>query len=342
MKKLAFVLTTLFLLTTCEFDYDQLKPEADVNIGTVYVVMNTSILETKAGKALQAKMDKTIHGTYPFEKIRKTYYVDLESKSNSLNRSSELVIIKINKDSKYADPEVTYERDLYAIGQLYISITVNNLTTLNNFILEDWDRKVIAKLDQFELDQISRRNKKRRHKSSREAMDKRFGIDMVLPNDFALNENEPDFIWMTRKETQKTLEDFTVWVQQGILIWQVDYINESQFHPDSLLALRDQKLKELVPYEDGEGWMATEYMKGFEPINKVYEKDGVYHVDLMGMWKIDGDPAIHMGGPFYQTSFYNKKTGKIVTVCAYTHAAGVAKRKLHLNMRAWVNSVSLK
>ena len=341
MKNVAFLLVLILSVISCEVDYDQLKPDADVNTGTVYIVINQSILETSAGKALKAKMEKTIHGTYPFEKIRKTYYVDIDAKSNSLNRSSELVIVKINKDPKYATPEVVYEYDLYARGQIYISVTVNNLQTLNNFILEDWDSKILAKLDKFELNMIVQRNKGRRHKSSQKSTDNRFGIDLVLPNDFALNEDEPDFIWMTRKETQKTQEDFTVWVQQGILIWQVDYVDQSQFNPDSLLAQRDSVLKKMVPYEDKQGYMATEYMEGFEPVNKIYESDGVYHVDLSGMWKIDGDPAIHMGGPFYQTSFYNKKTGKIITVCAYTHAAGVSKRKLHLNMRAWLSSIRI-
>lgn len=341
MTKLVSILIVFTLFFSCEFDYEQLKPESFGEVGSITLILNPSILDTEAGISLKDKMDKTIYGIFPYEKIYRTEYVDIESNSNATNRQTEIIIIKVNKDAKYATPEVNVQYDLYVTNQIIISVTVNNMATLSNFILEGWDQQVMSKIDSYEMQYIANRTKKTRHKSSQEATADKFGIDMVLPNDFVVNENEKDFIWMTRKETRKNQDGFTVWVQQGILIYQVDYVNENQFNPDSLLVQRDSVLKAKVPYEGQKGWMATEYMEGFAPINKIYENEKVYHVDLMGMWKIDGDPAIHMGGPFYSTSFYNEKTGKIVTVCAYTHATGLAKRKFHLNMRAWVNSVSI-
>lgn len=341
MVRLLFIFSLIIALGSCSFDYDQLKPESFGEVGSVTIIMNTSILDTEVGKHLKDKMNKKIYGIYPGERIHKTYYVSEDARSNATNRQTELVVIKVIPEDKYASPQVDIKYNLYVKNQIIITVTVNNLTTLDDFILEGWDYRVLRPIQDYEMTYIKNRTKSKRHKSSQKSTKNRFGIDLILPNDFTVNENEDDFIWMTRKETRKTQENFTVWVQQGILIWQVDYIDESQFKPDSLLAQRDTILKKMVPYENKEGWMATEYMEGFEPISKVHEKDGVYFVDLMGMWKVDGDPAIHMGGPFYQTSFYNKKTGKLVTVCAYTHAAGLSKRKFHLNMRAWINSVSL-
>lgn len=341
MHKIIILLSLLFTFSNCEFDYEQIKPESFGEVGAVTIILNPSILETEAGINLKSKMEKRIHGIYPQEMIHKTYYVDQASKSNATNRQTELVILKVVKEDKYADPEVKIDYDLYVRNQIIISVTANSLATLNAFIMEDWDRLVLAKIEEYEMEYIVKRTMDKRHKSSRDVTDNRFGIDLVLPNDFVVNEDEKDFVWMTRKETRKTEEDFTVWVQQGILIYQVDYINEEQFKSENLLSLRDSILKLKVPYEDKRGYMATEYMDGVAPINKVYEKDKLYHVDLQGLWKIDGDPAIHMGGPWYSTSFYNEKTGKIVTVCAYTHAAGVRKRKFHLNMRAWIQSVSI-
>ncbi len=341
MKNLLSLVSLLFLLTNCGYDPDQLKPESFGEVGSVTIILNTSILDTDVGKHLKEKMGQKIHGIYPYEKVHKTYFVSEDARSNATNRQTELVVLKIVPEDKYARPHIDIKYNLYVTNQIIITVTVNNLTTLDNFLTEGWDYDVLVPLANYEMDYINNRTKSKRHKSSQKATEDRFGIDLILPNDFALNENEKDFIWMTRKETRKTQENFTVWVQQGILIWQVDYVNESQFKPENLLVQRDSILKKMVPYEDGEGWMATEYMEGFAPREKVYEKDGTYFVDLQGMWKVDGDPAIHMGGPFYQTSFYNKKTGKMVTVCAYTHAAGLSKRKFHLNMRAWINSVSL-
>ncbi|MEZ4938143.1 MAG: DUF4837 family protein [Crocinitomicaceae bacterium] len=341
MVRLLTLIAIIGSFTRCEFDYEQLKPESFGEVGSVTIIMNTNILDTDVGKHLKTKMDKKIYGTYPVEKVHKTYYVPEESKSNATNRQTELVVIKIVPEDTYATPKVDIKYNLYVTNQIIITVTVNNLKTLDDFILEGWDRKVLAPLQQYELDYINKRTKSKRHKSSQKSLDNRFGINMVLPNDFVVNEDEKDFIWMTRKETRKTEEGFTVWIQQGILVWQVDYLNESQFDPDSLLAQRDSVLMKKVPYEKKKGYMATEYMEGFAPINKVHEDNGLYKVDLSGMWKVDGDPAIHMGGAFYQTSFYNQKTGKLVTVCAYQHAPGVSQRKLHLNMRAWVNSISL-
>lgn len=341
MTRIFALISILFIFTRCEFDYDQLKPESFGEVGSVTIILNTSILDTEVGKHLKDKMNKKIHGTFPYENIHKTYYVSEDARSNATNRQTELVVIKINPDEKYATPHVSKKYNLYVTNQIIITVTVNNLKTLDDFILEGWDSKVLKPIEEYELQYIVNRTKDKRHKSSQKALADRFGIDMVLPNDFVVNENEKNFIWMTRKETRKTEEGFTAWVQQGILVWQVDYSSEMQFNADSLLAQRDSVLRRKVPYQDKEGYMATEYMEGFAPINKVHEKEGIYQVDLMGMWKVDGDPAIHMGGPFYQTSFYNEKTGKLITVCAYTHAAGLSKRKFHLNMRAWIHSVSL-
>lgn len=341
MVRLLSLIALIAVFTKCEFDYEQLKPESFGEVGSVTIILNTSILDTDVGKHLKTKMDKKIYGIYPGEKIHKTYYVSEDARSNATNRQTELVVVKIVPEDQFARPHVDIKYNLYVTNQIIITVTVNNLKTLDDFILEGWDQKVLKPIEEYELQYINIRTKENRHKSSQEALGKSFGINMVLPNDFVINEDEKNFMWMTRKETRKTQEGFTVWVQQGILIWQVPYVSEMQFNADSLLAQRDSILKKMVPYENKEGWMATEYMEGFAPINKVHEKEGNYMVDLMGMWKVDGDPAIHMGGPFYQTSFYNEKTGKLVTVCAYTHAAGLSKRKFHLNMRAWINSISL-
>ena len=343
MSKLILFLTLgiSLLIASCDFDYDQLKPESFGEVGSVTIIINPSILDTDAGKALKSKMDKKIDGIYPYEKIHKTYYVDAAAKSNATNRQTEIVVVKIKKEDKYSTAQVKVQYDLFVTNQIIITVTVKNLATLSDFILEEWDRKVLDRIDAYEMSFIKDRNMEARHKSSQKATADKFGIDMVLPNDFVINENEKDFVWMTRKETRKNEDDFTIWVQQGILIWQVDYISEEQFKPQALLIQRDSVLKLKVPYEGKEGWMATEYMEGFAPINKVFEKDKIYHVDLAGMWKVDGDPAIHMGGPFYSTSFYNEKTGKIVTVCAYTYATSLSKRKFHLNMRAWINSAKI-
>ena len=124
-------------------------------------------------------------------------------------------------------------------------------------------------------------------------------------------------------------------VQQGILVYDYPYVDDSTFTRKFLLAKRDSVLKKYMPGPSEGSYMTTEYF--YEPEYKEINLDGDYAVEIRGLFKMEN---AFMGGPFVSITRYDRVRGRIVTAEGFVFAPKFDKREYLREVEAVVKSLS--
>lgn len=124
-------------------------------------------------------------------------------------------------------------------------------------------------------------------------------------------------------------------VQQGILIYDYPYTEDSTFTKSFLLAKRDSLLKKYMPGPTEGSFMTTEHY--YEPELKETNQNGQYAVEMRGLFKMEN---AFMGGPFMSLTTYDEERGRIVTVEGFVFAPKFDKREYLREVEAVVKSLS--
>jgi hypothetical protein len=111
-------------------------------------------------------------------------------------------------------------------------------------------------------------------------------------------------------------------VFSGILIYQYDYTDSSQFLLENLLQARDTMLKYNVPHEIEGMYMGTQYTKLVYPEGTEMSNfnNTLTGYEMRGMFQFTGKPIHSTGGAFWAYHFRNKRTNKLVCVSGYVDA----------------------
>jgi hypothetical protein len=151
---------------------------------------------------------------------------------------------------------------------------------------------------------------------------KKFGVQMYIPADYQLIQEDPDFVWCCNDNGPK---------RRDIIVYTYPYTDENTFTPEYLLAKRDSMMGRINGYVEG-SYMGTEY-KIFPPqYQAIAVNDNAYCAEIRGLWKMKGGAA--MGGPFVQHTRLDETHQRIVTAEAFVYAAGQKKRNVYRQAEA--------
>ncbi len=190
------------------------------------------------------------------------------------------------------------------------------------------------------------------NKQARAAMQKRFGCDMLIPEDYMLIK---DTVLQTTTTAVSVL-----WccnnkgpVRRDIVVYSYPYTDSLTFTTDYLCHKRDEVVGQLVSGAVEGSYMGTEYkhfppqmrfirqlegirgtnnpMNSMETINPNNPTPSFYAAELRGLWRLYGGEA--MGGPFVSHSLivgaentFAEKGTWVVTAEVFIYAAGQKKR----------------
>ena len=165
------------------------------------------------------------------------------------------------------------------------------------------------------------------NKDARACLNKQ-GYDLLIPEDYVLVENSDVRI-------QNSDDVQVLWtcnnkgpMRKDIVVYSFPYTAQEQFSCDSIIAMRNAVLGQLVSAQVAGSHMGTEY-KHFPPVSRSVPAlrdtvGGFYAVETRGLWKIlDGEA---MGGPFVSLTRLDQVNGRVVTAEAFLYAAGQKKR----------------
>ena len=335
MKKNLFFALLALVMMSCGTGTDRLLTSATGAIYECIVVSPSSV-----ASAVCDTMRADIYGLPQMEATFTTSHVPTAQFDDLFKASRNILIIDIN-EHKYTHIKTTKSRDVWSTPQAMIRIQAPN----DEALLEYWAANGARIREWFVEEELARQIRFYRANTNRDAraiLNKQ-GLDVLIPEDYILVESLK--LKVERGDSVQVL-----WccnnkgpMRKDIVVYSYPYTAQEQFSNDSIIAMRNAVLGQIVTAQVAGSHMGTEY-KHFPPVTRSVAAlrdsvGGFYAMETRGLWKIlDGEA---MGGPFVSLTRLDQVNGRVVTAEAFLYAAGQKKRNAMRQMEAILYSLEM-
>jgi len=316
MKIKSLIWLFLFLIPILVFiackRVNKSKPSSSGKTCEILVVANQEIYKGKIEDTIKAFFMQEQDGLNQPEPLFTIPNIPVSSFENTdmFKAHRNVVLIELNDTFKN-----TFEifKDLYASPQLIFSFKNK---TKDDFLKLFNDKKllILNAFNELERTRINAAFKAVEQVNVREEITKLFGFSLLAPEGFTIARKSSDFMWI-RKEAK----DFG----QGIIIHTYPYTSLNDLELKRILGKRDSITKTYIPGPTDGSFMTSE--KEFKPISKEINFNGLYAIEIRGLWKVQGD---FMGGPFVNYTFVDEKNNRIIMLDGYLYSPRKPKRDL--------------
>lgn len=335
MKRLAIFSTLILFIglsqVSCESTHQSQAGNQGLSVtgkvGEILVVCDQGIWDSSLKECLDTNLTQWIMPYFPdvatFELVHKTPAHFTQGVKRWRNT------LFINIDPSYTGDKGSIQKreDVWAQGQLVIDITgkdFNQVVATCKYGLDE----VHNEFDDVEWKRLIKQFTKKRKSKVIEKITENFGIDLVLPSNSTIVTRRKNFYRVEFPPASRPIEFVGSGTQDvgsifsGLMIYQYDYSDTSQFDFNQLLKDRDTMLKYNVPHEIEGLYMGTQYDKRIYPEgNFVWNKDKtIYGLEMRGMYMFTGRPIFSTGGAFWAYHFVNPKTNKMICLSGYVEA----------------------
>ena len=326
--KILSVSCCLLLITLFSCDRTFKKSEYGLSVtgkvGEILVVCDQGVWDSEVKNYLDTNITQFIMPYFPDVATFELIHRNPQAFETGNKRWRNLMFIEI--DPKAKENKVTKEQDTWANGQLVVRIVAKSMNELVDLCKSSL-QNVHEEFDQTEWKRILTRFKNENNPYTSNQIKENFGIDIVLPKGSIIVSKRKNFFRVEFPLDTKPLEfvggngQAANFIQSGLLIYQYDYNDSSQFELSSLLRDRDTMLKYNVPHEVKGVYMGTQYAKIVYPEGSFMwnEKENTYGYEMRGMFKFMGNTDFATGGAFWSYHVLNKNK-KLVCVSGYLDA----------------------
>lgn len=318
-NKLLWALLLILPLAACK-NSGTVKPSATGTIYEILVVCNNNYWEGEQGDTLRAYLKADMPCMPQMEPYFTLSQVSWANFDDMLKPVRNILFIDVNPQ-KYSEARLAYSADLYAHPQAVARISAPNGEALQT-LLNEKSRTIQQWFVRQELERQARFYKKFCNREASDLVMKKFGVQIYIPADYQLIQNDDDFIWCCNNNGPK---------RRDIIVYSYPYTDDNTFTRDYLLQKRDTIMRRIDGYVEG-SYMATEY-KHFPPIYQAISvNDNAYCAEIRGLWRLNGGAS--MGGPFVQHTRLDETHQRIITAEAFIYAAGQQKRNVYRQAEA--------
>lgn len=301
-------------------------PVAHGNSGDLIVVMSDENWQAEAGDSLRAIFSQYCPNL-PFEQpimdmhqIPYNKFVEI----NQLHRN----IIFFEKIADQKNGIFNVENDKYAKNQLFVRITAANQTEFVKILCENRDSvsKLFVDADR---DRYIYSYSKTRNAIGEQQIADTFGISILLPVEYNIDEFLDKFSWISY-ETQKTTN--------GIFVYEYPMTDTTNLSVEQIIAMRNKVLEKNVPGGREGSYMTTETKFDYPSIETIMH-NGTETAVVHGMWKMHDD---FMGGPFVSYSKIDEAHKRVVCVEGFVYEPNAPVRDKIRNIEGIIYTYSLK
>lgn len=296
-------------------------------VGEILVVCDDDLWKSELKTCLDSNLTQFIMPYFPdvatFELIHKTPQHFTEGVKRYRNT------LFINVDPNYQGKLGKIEKrvGVWASDQLVVDITAKDYNQLVETCQKGLDA-VHDEFDDFEWRRIMKYYAEAPNHYIDEQVKKNFGINIALPDGAKLVTTRTNFFRIEFPSGARPIEFIGAGTQDpgtilsGILIYQYDYSDSSQFDLKNLLQARDTMLKYNVPYEYEGMYMGTQYNEFVYPEGNsaTNASNSIPGYEMRGMFKFEGLGKHGPGGSFWAFHFRHPKTKKLLCVSGYVDA----------------------
>jgi len=328
----------------------RLGPSVSGEIGQILVVCERPLWNSEFKISLDSSLTQFIMPYYPdvptFMLIHKTP----AHFEKGVKRYRSILFVNLDTNFKSKNVLVEKRKDVWAIDQLVIDITAKDEKQLIEFCKNGGLRAVHDEFDYMEWRRITNYFQESDNNAVNDKLAKSFGIKLAMPSGALILSNKPNFLRIEFPTANRAIEFKNAGSQDrgtifsGVMVYQYDYIDSSQFSFDNLIAARDTVLYYNAPYQIEGMFMGTQFAPLVYPeIDPMENYDGsVKGIEMRGMFVYVGRPIHATGGAFWAYHFKHPKRNKLICVSGYLDAPATASWTHQLReIQAVLKSVEL-
>ena len=289
--------------------------------GSIYECLIVSPNAVKA--PLCEVMEADMYGLPEMEATFTVTHVTNAQFDDFLKSTRNILFIDINPN-KYTFVKVLKSRDVWSKPQAMIRIQAPS----DEALLDYWSANGESLREWFVREELARQILFYRANTNKDARAylNEHGYDLLIPEDF-ITVQKGDVLWCCNNKGP---------MRKDIVVYSYPYTAQEQFSCDSIVAMRNAILGQLVSAQVEGSYMGTEY-KHFPPVTRQVPAlrdsvGGFYAMETRGLWKIYNGEA--MGGPFVSLTRLDQVNGRVVTAEVFLFAAGQKKRNAMRQLEA--------
>ncbi len=351
MKKIPYLLSILILsfMVACSQDEtgsdNSDLPASQGSLGQILVVIDSAHWAGELGQEIRQTFRSPMPGlpqdepqfslmhVNPFQMnsmLRRfkniVYVATLDNKSNAGRKlKSEFTKESIEKISQDPDLFMLAKKDVFAKDQSVIHMFGNNAQELITNIGENREM-IVNHFDKLEISRIKNKiYKTNEEKSITKALEKKHQFSLKVPYGYELIHNKENFVWLRQLERD---------VDKNIIIYYTDYITDTIFSKDNLIALRDSITSEyLRDVEKSDIFVQTQPLFPF--LSRQINFNDKFAMESRGMWKLSNNS---LGGPFISYTLVDETLNRLYYIEGYVAAPGKDKRDLLKELEAVIST----
>ncbi len=319
-KSIYILLLSVLILQSCGgSDYD-LWPDATGKPSEMLLIVDDNKWSSAVGDSLKSCFNEGVFGLPQPEPTFDIVRINNKAFSKLFQTHRNILRVKISSQNK--ENSIKMKRNSWSRPQIYFEVKAKS----DADFMEMFKKHKKSIRDSFllaDMQNYARGFKKfRSEEGSRILHDK--GIDLAIPKGFRLNEHRKTFLWFSHETTV---------LNQGLLVFFLNYNDTAQFQYNNLVNQIDSVLKVNVPGENN-SYMQLEKFIGAEYTK--YLTNNNFTVKLRGLWETKG---FAMGGPYVATAIPEVQRNRITVLLGFVYAPKLKKRNYLRQMEAILSTI---
>lgn len=277
---------------------------------------------TSTFKLVRAAMEAPVPNMPQVESCFQLSLIAPAAFDDFLKPSRNILIIDID-DTKYTQVKCKVSTDVWSTPQAVYRIQAPNDTAFINW----WLTSATSVRKWFIDQEMLRQAGFYRRQPNQQAIDRlreKHGYGLAIPEEYTFVE---DTVLGNDIRVFLCCNDKGP-MRRYLTLYSYPYTSARQFEADSLMAMRDSVIGQVITGQTAGSYVGTEYKVEppvVAPLTSIYPTDGgFYGMEVRGLWKLYKGEA--MGGPYVSHSRLDQVNARVVTVESMIFAPGQKKR----------------
>jgi hypothetical protein len=296
-------------------------PNVSGSTGDVMVVMNKSLWDGSAGKAIREEVAPVLIGLPQPEPAFDLQPVNPAGFRDILVSHRNIIITAV--DGNVTEPAVIFERNRWAETQLVIRLTAPDSTSLANSISENAE-SIRQRINDVERERLTAwltgsAGKERSIVRSGES-----SYEIIMPAGYRTDFTR-EGLMIISAETQATTQSVIVSVSERI---------SPRIGCIELADMTEKVTSAQIKGHDGGSFMIID--KQMTVSCRSFRRNNTDYIEMRGLWTLEGG---FMGGPFISYAFIDPEISRTVIVTGFVYAPRDNKRELLRQVEALMYTV---
>jgi hypothetical protein len=317
-KNIVLFFAVVSIFFACGGDNSNLWPNATGKPGEMLLIVDDNKWSSPVGDSLKEVFRREVYGLPQPEPMFDIIQIPNKAFSKLFETHRNIVRVRISPQNE--ENYVKVKRNVWSRPQVFFEIKAKNDSAFHS---------MFSKYKESILDSLVLSDRanyvdgfKKFHADETRRLLRGKGIDLMIPKGFIQKSKKDDFFWISHETTI---------LNQGLLVFFVDYTDTAQFQKDILVQQIDSVLKVNVPSE-ADSYMQTEKVLG--PLYTKYLTNNNFTVELRGLWE-----TRTMGGPYVLTAIPEVQRNRITFIMGFVYAPKLDKRNYMRQLEAIISTI---